>query len=358
MAKLHIFKCFYLFLVIVINITTDFCYAKLKYSLSKHESYETYNLTQEEICHPLRGKAKPIPKLTRAITIEPSYIFQSWRTPLNTDLICKFIVKTAHRQNLMVVIQNLSFRQNGSKCVDYVKFKRKNRDDGKPFCGKINYERIYDDFTRNIVGEFTSNMEDEIETTILVSKQPLDPEDPPLNITLVYTPFKDCFRSEGLNNNGQIYKRPTETSEYCIPEDYICDGITNCLPEICKDESNCPEIIVSNGVGTKVTITAVSTILLCFIIFLMGLWICRRNHKLCWSPDCAGPPNPDDHRFTNANNRGSGNFTDQQSPSVPSAPMLQVAVLSSPADKDLPPSYDSLFPAEDVGVPPPVHSNI
>lgn len=79
------------------------------------------NLTQEEICHPLRGKAKPIPKLTHAITIEPSYIFQSWRTPRNADLICKFIVKTAHRQNLMVVIQNLSFRQNGSKCVDYVK---------------------------------------------------------------------------------------------------------------------------------------------------------------------------------------------------------------------------------------------
>ncbi|XP_008558426.1 uncharacterized protein LOC103578940 [Microplitis demolitor] len=354
MAKLCIFKCFYLFIVLVINITTDLCHAKLKHSLAKHESYYIYNLTQEQICHPL-GNEKTI-KITRALIVEPSYIFKVDRS---SGLKCKYIIKTSHHENLMVVIQNLSFRRNGSECLDYVRFKRKNHSEGKKYCGEFNYDKIRDEFIEYNINNGYGNFsfDGEVETTIFVSKQPLRSDDPPLNITLVYTPFKECFRSEGLNNYGQIYKRPTETSDYCLPEEYICDGIGNCLPGICQDEANCPEIIISNGIGTKVTITAVSTIVLCFVIFLMGLWICRRNHKLCWSPDCAGPPNPDDQRFTNANNRGSNNFTDQQSPSVPSAPMLQVAVLSSPADKDLPPSYDSLFPAEDVDTPP-VHSNI
>lgn len=74
------------------------------------------NLTQEQICHPL-GNEKTI-KITRALIVEPSYIFKVDRS---SGLKCKYIIKTSHHENLMVVIQNLSFRRNGSECLDYVR---------------------------------------------------------------------------------------------------------------------------------------------------------------------------------------------------------------------------------------------
>lgn len=117
----------------------------------------------------------------------------------------------------------------------------------------------------------------------------------------------------------------------------------NCPEEVCRDEENCEKLydIVSNGTGTKVTIGAVTTMILCFIIFVMGLWICRRNKKLCWSSDCAGPGGQD-NRLSRIEREAAGSAN---APVVVD-PMLQVATAPSVLDKDLPPSYDSLFPEQ------------
>jgi len=132
----------------------------------------------------------------------------------------------------------------------------------------------------------------------------------------------------------------------CIRLDYFCDEIHNCPYRICFDEDKCPSIVTDrfpkDDTATKVTVGAVTTMILCFIIFVMCLWICKKSHKLCWSSDCAGPnvcsrPNslPQDADGGAGSNR-----------TVPTAPMLEVAVSSPVADKDLPPSYDSLFPEQ------------
>lgn len=120
----------------------------------------------------------------------------------------------------------------------------------------------------------------------------------------------------------------------CIRKEYICDKIHNCPIGLCSDEVNCVDGQYSkDDTATKVTVGAVTTMILCFIIFIMCLWICKKSQKLCWSSDCAGPnvcsPDADGGQGSNR--------------AVSTAPMLEVAV-SSPADKDLPPSYDSLFP--------------
>jgi hypothetical protein len=137
----------------------------------------------------------------------------------------------------------------------------------------------------------------------------------------------------------------------CINNKFICDGFINCASSICFDESNCTNIvnqIVSDGTGTKVTISAVTTMFLCFIIFILCLWICRKYKKLCWSSDCAGPSHT-------LNSRTSGlpierdRHSDPNSPYVPyvsTSSMLEVAIPLSVHDKDLPPSYDSLFPPQ------------
>jgi len=103
------------------------------------------------------------------------------------------------------------------------------------------------------------------------------------------------------------------------------------------------EQLPKDDTATKVTVGAVTTMILCFIIFVMCLWICKKSQKLCWSSDCAGPnacsrPNslPQDTDGGVGSNRA-----------VPTAPMLEVAMSSPVADKDLPPSYDSLFPEQE-----------
>lgn len=112
---------------------------------------------------------------------------------------------------------------------------------------------------------------------------------------------------------------------------------------VCDDEVNCTihtDVLSREDTTTEVTVGAVTTVILCFIIFVMCLWICKRSQKLCWSSDCAGP---------NICSRPGSLPPDADGPAsraVPTAPMLEVAVPSPVADKDLPPSYDSLFPEQ------------
>lgn len=118
--------------------------------------------------------------------------------------------------------------------------------------------------------------------------------------------------------------------------------IYNCPLGICSDEVNCSYVtdrFPRDDTATKVTVGAITTIILCFIIFLMCLWICKKSRKLCWSSDCAGPQV--------CSRPGSLPDTDGalgSNRAVSTAPMLEVAVSSPVANKDLPPSYDSLFP--------------
>ena len=130
----------------------------------------------------------------------------------------------------------------------------------------------------------------------------------------------------------------------CMLNEYFCDEVYNCVPGICFDEGNCTHEIISSGTGTKVTEGAVTTMILCFIIFVMCLWICKRSQKLCWSTDCVLMSIDSDvcSRPGTLPRETEGSVN----PPVPSAPMLEVAVPSSVADKDLPPSYDSLFPEQ------------
>ncbi|XP_015120358.1 uncharacterized protein LOC107043379 [Diachasma alloeum] len=309
----------------------------------KPPKYAEKTLAEEEICHPIGGVAKNALRLPRVVNsgliITPSHVFDSW-THRTNDLRCRFTIKAPKGEHLFAVIQTISFRRNESGCIDYVRFKRKDKNSTDKFCGNFDRRRLrsaleysedYSGFTSKNAsysfGEF--DPQGEIETTIFVSKETLA-ESEHLNLTVVYTPYKDCEKTDWAQYRTTRY-------DVCIWRDYFCDGYTNCFAGICVDEDPCPDEITSNGTGTTVTIGAVTVILLSFVIFLMGLWICRGQKKLCWSPDCAGPSTQDRAPA----DRDSG---ESHHEAVGVAPMLEIAVLPSPLDKDLPPSYDSLFP--------------
>lgn len=136
---------------------------------------------------------------------------------------------------------------------------------------------------------------------------------------------------------------PIENKNVYIRKDYVCDEYKN-LPMRFKNELKCDitdySYLDNQDNTTKVTIGAVTTLILCFIIFVMCLYICKKHKILCWSSDCAGPrprtcSRPD---IITHEPQHSANV------SVPVAPMLEVSMPLSTIDKDLPPSYESLFP--------------
>ncbi|KAK0179226.1 hypothetical protein PV327_008036 [Microctonus hyperodae] len=344
MAVLNNFN-FLFVLLILFSVIAHYVNSHRGLSLPAEHAYNKRYMVEENICHPL-GRKKDSIKIgenlprpyNSSIILSPGYEFDRWinRT---SNLICKFVIKVRKGEHLMAVIQNIAFRKNGSECIDYVTFRRKDQHKTDKFCGEFDRQKTNNliDYNSKIYGDY--DIEGEIETTIFVNKQSLHPDERPLNLTIVYTPYKSkgCNRPN-YDNTINFYRFFGEI-DICLAEDYFCDGIHNCIPAICADEKNCDGEIFSNGTGSKVTIGAVTTILLGFIIFVIGLWICRRHKRLCWSADCAGPDANDD-RFNN-NERSSTNAVHR---SVPTAPMLEVSVLSSATDKDLPPSYDSLFP--------------
>ncbi|XP_034945885.1 uncharacterized protein [Chelonus insularis] len=305
----QMFLYIYLYFIIYFD---SVCFGICHRNSSKNSlsAYDIHSLAEEEICHPLRRKLKPLTINTNAIMIRPNNVFDSW-TYRTTDLYCKFKIKTEGRR-IMAVIQNLSFRQVRGECLDYIKFRRKYHNETGKFCGQFDGSKI--DFYSNqqlgrmLTLDVTSEFEGEIETVIFVSKEPLKPSDQPLDITITYTPYRDCTTGfhERLGDISLRHRLPT----YCISDTYNCDGYRNCITDYCSDENNCFNDVHNNGTGAKVTVAAVTSPIL------------------------------ENNTYSNTNHE-PGIISEQP---VSSAPMLHVSGVSTALDKDLPPSYESLFP--------------
>ncbi|XP_014209208.1 uncharacterized protein LOC106639906 [Copidosoma floridanum] len=336
-------------LMLILHVLVDYCNAGPDEFDDLAKNYIQYGLDSEKICHPLRTKADGVTELRKvknsALIVKPSHVFDSWQMKYNKH--CKFKIKGPKGDNLFAVVQRMSLRRNGTGCLDYVTFQsEENNSEPTKYCGKVvihNGVKSYisgldDREQKNSVEEFSKS--GKITTEIFVSKQPLKTGES-LDIVITYTPYQDCSKVE---NKTAVWSDP-ENPHICINKKFFCDGYTNCASLLCNDESNCTTIerkIVSSEIGTKVTISAVTTMLLCFVIFVMCFWICKKNAIFCWSQDCAGPSATSRHASSIGMEQGERGATSP--PYVPTAPMLEVAVSTSANDKDLPPSYDSLFP--------------
>lgn len=303
--------------------------------------YTEFLMENDKICHPFSAKGNiRLPDVEDgAAIVKPNHMFDPWKVTSNK--LCKYVFKTHRHTGLFAVIQTMSLRRNGSECIDYVQFKE-DKHKSKLFCGGFDHRHARYHASGGDEGaelnlshpEFKS-AKGEIETYIFISKEKLLPGEV-LDLTIVYTPYKDCNKLKDIN------KYRLNSNNTCISENYYCDGYRNCAFDSCLDEAGCE--IVSNGTGTKVTVGAVTTLFLTFLLFVMCLWTCRKHKKLCWSPDCAGP------NIAGANPPSTDSR--QRDPSgrsvVPTAPMLEEATTRPVHDKDLPPSYDSLFPDQPI----------
>ncbi|XP_012226891.1 uncharacterized protein [Linepithema humile] len=323
-------------------------------------TYNKYTLEEEKICHILNKKHTHSMRNGTAVIVTSHNMLERWI--VRGDRNCIFVFKPAKNEGLLAVIHKMFFRRNGSdNCLDYVQFKRSDGHSTKKICGEIDRSKSTDSPVSDqddVIRDLSDNLYDsfaefesvskpvpwfplirssELETEIVISKERV-PSGQSLDLSIIYTPYRSCI------NADRDYKHVGNS--ICIRKEYVCDRIYNCPTGLCFDEDDCTYTTTDqypkDDTATKVTIGAVTTMILCFIVFVMCLWICKKSRKLCWSSDCAGPnacSRPDS--LSQDADGGSGSNR-----AVPTAPMLEVVVTSPVADKDLPPSYDSLFPEQ------------
>ncbi|XP_043675152.1 uncharacterized protein LOC122632443 [Vespula pensylvanica] len=309
-------------------------------SCTHYSKYIEYDIEHGKDCHTIGSNKqnKDIAVIVK-ITLDRG---------INADTHCKFVIKANKGDGLFGVIQKMTFRRNKTECVDYVQFKRSDRQETQKFCGNFdrNTTKYYpvpepENSTYELGSFFSGSTYAEfdiggkLETTIFIAKKGyLFPEKVP-TLSIVYTPYKKCKGNILINYTAIPF-------DSCILQDYFCDGYQNCAPNICQDEATCSNANdIINNTGTKVTVGAVTTIILCTILFGVCIWACKKKDLLFWSSDCAGPS-----AHSSLSRSGGQESGSTSNPQVPTAPMLEVVVPPPVLDKDLPPSYDSLFPEQ------------
>ncbi|KAK6637921.1 hypothetical protein RUM44_008343 [Polyplax serrata] len=293
-----------------------------------------------------------------AKAIVQSKYFDRWSGKYSFS--CSFAVKAPSKYGIYVAVQSLNFRVDPKTktCKDYVKvqvpkkflsfFSQKIE---KTFCGKLEPRESlfldgstgFDDVLNNsvVADNGFQTKEDVLFINIHVAREKLK-SDEKLDINIVLTAFKhDC-----QGRDGGVQCRACEW----ISHKFSMDKIQNCPYTSCLDEDYCRNVdtknekrtVVSSGTGTKVSIGAVATIILVLLMFACCVWVSRRMKLWCFNPAGRRQPRMEMNTtdrvpgFEETNTRYGDVIPDTIAPSAP--PLTD--------DKDLPPSYSSLFPGK------------
>ncbi|XP_050528102.1 uncharacterized protein LOC126898200 [Daktulosphaira vitifoliae] len=301
-----------------------------------------------------------------AMVIKESRYFHHWSG--QREFKCRFTVTSTLGLGIFAVIQRLSFRRNSKgQCIDYIQFRhaektisfadifnvkiKSSEKWGDKICGKIDALEVGID-----AEEFNSNSSEEInedkqvmnsfidnrgllEVVIHIGNKSLE-EGEELNFEIVFTAYQQDCRFE-----SNIWK--SCGSKTCIYKDFFNDGKLNCPYKSCKDEGGCRSVFTLNGnsdrfdstFGTKILAGTVAGLFTMFVAFIAFLWLFRHcGTVFC----CLSPPNPHPHSsemqpVPNIDNIGI------MASAPPDSVVASGAEIRAP-DKDLPPSYESLFP--------------
>ncbi|KRT80021.1 hypothetical protein AMK59_6557, partial [Oryctes borbonicus] len=264
-----------------------------------------------------------------------SYHSLQWATSVN----CNFRLKPKNkRDGIMVVIQELSFRKNEStqECIDYIQFKPEKGKPSHRICGYLNARSIMSSQleafdTTSKENSYISSDGGDLDVSVYISKQALKPDET-TTINIIFTIYNYCFYSPS------DYMPCLNSREYCIHKNFFFDGVINCPFFGCVDEKGCNEVLItSNSVGNKVLIGSATTLVFTFMLFIVCLYICRKQRKFCWSDNFASP---------NTTTQTQPTRVIEMNESSVQPPNTAAALPSNDQeDKDLPPSYESLFPS-------------
>ncbi|XP_022163672.1 uncharacterized protein LOC111029109 [Myzus persicae] len=297
-----------------------------------------------------------------AMVIKDNQYFHKWTG--KNEFNCKFTVTSSLGLGVFAVIQHMSFRRNAQgQCIDYIQFRhaektlsvldlnfkiKSSESWGEKICGKLNA------FEANIGNEYNQGSDGNddkeiknsfvdhkgiVEVKIYLGNKSIESSDE-LKFEIVFTAFQEC-----KFDNGHWRSCGRKT---CIFKDFFNDGKVNCPYKSCKDESGCRPVVSilnsnymsSTTFGTKIVAATVACLVTMILVFIAFLWIFRHcGPAFC----CISNPNSHPH-------------SSEMIP-VPRLDTMAILATAPPesmasgtevrtADKDLPPSYDSLFPSK------------
>lgn len=300
--------------------------------------YRIYELVPEGIC-----KSRRIPLFDNLLTQsdpvhlsnpEMGAIFrQTWNSSsFKRFADCKFYLQTPPRMGLYLTISTAKLRKNSrGHCIDSIVVKKSN-EKKYTFCDAMDDDDDDDEL------RVFSDDHGKIKVTInLDTTLALPTLDDTLEVQFIATVKRDCKHLDGY--------LPCEDDEddSCIYKEFFGDGFVNC-PE-CVDEKGCvkesQEVQILNP--SNVLLSAIISLLATMVVFGGCLW-CLYKYRSC---------------ISNCNSNSAAAARVNQNARTVTAEHIQVELQSSaneiaPSaptgdDKDMPPTYESLFPVNPSG---------
>ncbi|CAH1121666.1 unnamed protein product [Ceutorhynchus assimilis] len=277
--------------------------------------------------------------------------------------ICKFEFQSVYPHGgALAVIQKMQLRRNftNGECIDYIQFRSKQGVSSQRFCGfldarlNMNYnvvnapDAVYPQYFPLSFSNSFVDVDGELDVVIYIAKQPLEPEER-TEFAIIFNSYQDCAKDyhikhvslknciENLWNNDSV--------RVCLNAMYFGDGYINCPYFGCVDEGGCLLLPIKPegkaSVGNRVIIGSISTLGILFIVFILIIWVLRKFRLFCWAEAFAHPSStPENNRNSRViemNEQTGARLAETTSNVQPTAPHLA-------DNKDLPPSYESLFP--------------
>uniref|UniRef100_A0A182WME5 Secreted mucin n=1 Tax=Anopheles minimus TaxID=112268 RepID=A0A182WME5_9DIPT len=314
--------------------------------------YEQHNFIRSELCYERRNalfskigsfwerKVRTLPDFATGAVFEQSWNSSSYKRYSE----CKFTLQPTIGHGLYLTIAELTMRRDAKGgCIDQVSVKQSN---GKKtrFC-----------YTpRDVPRSFSDAIYLKI-TIILDHSIPLTTVDDTLLVRMVATQNRECIDSR----TDEELRCDPHVLHSCIHRSFMNDGTINC-PN-CIDEPSCDqkpvELFDANNLKEKIVITGFLSLLTTGFVF--GLFFLCLYKSRQWVLSCSGSNSTSSNSTGNRVHvtRTGRSRTRQERGNVvagvhsvelrgssndlrPSAPALE--------EKDLPPSYDALFPTTTV----------
>ncbi|XP_065155278.1 uncharacterized protein [Atheta coriaria] len=333
-------------------------------SFSELWAYKNYTVENPSVCSSVSKRTIKLGSGTDSSVLITQRRLSDHTIEWNKDYKCSFDIKSRgiisslldEPVGIFAVVQSMNLRRDAitHECIDYIQFKDSRGRTSLRLCGDLNAQYAMD-------GKFDSSDEDSDESDapdlfgyhdevsfltfddpyglltvyIYIDSKPLERGEH-TDFTLAFTGYKHC------RNSG--YKSCDFDKSKCIYEAFFQDGVVNCPYYDCLDEGGCKmlkpiDVDKPLTIGSHILIGSATSLVVSFIVFVLCLYSCRKYGKFCWSEEFSRPPpniRPPPAQ-TNAQVAPSvAETVNLHTPAVPSAP--------TPEDKDMPPSYESLFP--------------
>ncbi|XP_025834558.1 uncharacterized protein LOC108741543 isoform X1 [Agrilus planipennis] len=233
----------------------------LVFSMNAVLSYKSMHVESGELCSPITKRKIKLGKHEDSALLVSQKRLDDHSLKWKVDFKCTFEIDvSSHSDGVFAVIQKLILRKNETtnECIDYIQFKRDDGSNISRHCGYLNAELSMGKhfapypFSSDLAptGNSYIDPKGKLIATIFVSREPLL-EGEETDFLLVFTSYKSCM----WNKQDYLPCLPHQTDK-CIYVGFFHDGYVNCPYPGCVDENECsPEnrsVLISGPVPTSV----------------------------------------------------------------------------------------------------------